>query len=419
MGGEIPPLTKMAIDKYENRTELHGVISKTNYEFVESVNTVTIAHLGEEWAKNIKKNKKYWRKHQKLRNLLGLGRNKAVIGIGAGISFQKNKDVLKRVVNADGVKSWPNREFITIVSNHQFKPLLKMGIVPDFVLLVDASDVVMDQLTKDIPKEAHNTQLITGVHAHPKVIGEWDKQGRGIVFYATKSDVIRDAVKKHIVRGYKEHEIELGGNVLNGSFMIGAAVMQSTVFMGVGNDLSFEIDNDIEKQRKGYYADGDYSTNSEVTGTGRDEGKSLKRWAGYSMERKRVIRIDEPIGSKRRYNFELDVIGTSQTLWVYKTWLETAMMGQTALPVYLHYFNCSEGGILGVMAKDDSDEALKDPDNWYFFDEVCINKKTGKQMYMTAMLEDAIDVFLKARRSQRWDNQMSPALYADGGEVGN
>ena len=405
-------------EDYDKRTELHGIISRENFNLVRSVNKMTIGHLGKVWTNNIKKNKKYWRRHQKVRDLTGLGRNKAVIGIGAGPSFHKNKDVLKNYVVPDGIKSWPDREFITIVSNHQFKPLLDMGIIPDFVLLVDASDVVMDQLTKDIPKEAKHTQLITGVHANPDVIGKWDGQGRGIVFYSTPAEVIQAASKEYIKRGYKEQALEMGGNVLNGSFMIGVSALQSTIFMGIGNDLSFKIDDDVDKQRKGYYADGDYSTNAKITGTGRDEGNSPKRWAGYRMERRKIISITDPIGCHARYNFELDVIGTSHTLWVYKVWLETTMMGQTALPVLFHYFNCTEGGILGVMARDNSDEALKNPKNWYFLDEMCINKHTGKQMYMTAMLSDAIEIYLKSRRSQTWDFDQD-ARYATGGEVVN
>ena len=403
-------------DDYDKREELHGVISREDFELVRKVNKMTIGHLGKEWANNIKKNKKYWRKHAKIRDLTGLGRNKAVIGIGAGPSFHKNKDVLKHYIVSDGIKEWQDREFITIASNHQFKPLLEMGIVPDFVLLVDASDVVMDQLTKNIPKEANGTQLITGVHASPNVLKEWDKQGRGVVFYSTPAEVIQVASKEYIKRGFKEQILEMGGNVLNGAFMVGVSALQSTVFMGIGNDLSFQIDDDVDKQRDGYYADGDYSTNAEVTGTGRDEGKSPKRWGGYSMERKRVISLNDPIGCHARYNFELDIVGTSHTLWVYKVWLETTMMGQTALPVLFHYFNCSEGGILGVMAKKNDDESLKDPSNWFFLDESCINKHTGKQMYMTAMLEDAIEIYLKSRRSQRWDFDQN-AQYADGSEV--
>lgn len=410
MGVKIPLHNRMD-DHYKKRTELHGVISKNNYEFVKHINVETANHFEKEWSNNVVSNKKYWRKHRKLRGLIGIAQNKAIIGIGAGPTFHKNKDVLKYVVNRDGIKPWHERDFVTIASNHQFKPLLDMGIIPDFVMLVDASDVVMDQLNKDIPKDASGVQLITGVHAHPKVIKEWDKQGRGIVFYTSPAPVIREAVKKYYKRDSRTHEIELGGNVLNGAFMVGIGAMQSTIFMGVGNDLSFKMNDDIDKQREGYYADGDYSSNAEVTGTGRDEGKSMKRWAGYSMERKRIIDINQTIGSKKRYNFELDIVGTSYTLWVYKIWLETTMMGQTERPVFFHYFNCSEGGILGVMAKEDTDEALKKPDNWFFLDEVCINKHSGKQMYMTAMLADAVEVFLKTKRSQEWHNH--GVLYAD------
>ena len=405
-------MAKTNAEKYAERPELHGVISQKNFEFVQTVNKTTGGMLSETWIRNVKSNKKYWRKHQKLRDLVGIGKNKAVIGVGAGQSFHKNKDVLKSYVNRDGVKSWGDRDFITIASNHQFKPLLEMGIIPDFVLVVDASDVIMDQLTKDIPSEAQGTQLIIGLHANPKVIKEWDKQDRGIIFYANTAPAIKEAADKYIKRGVKENIIELGGNVLNGAFMIGAGPMQSTIFMGVGNDLSFPMSEDAEEQRKSYYADGDYSTNAEVTGTGRDEGKSMTRWQGLNLERKRVITIDEPIGSLRRYNINLDVVGTSHTLWVYKIWLETTMIGQTNLPTYFHYFNCTEGGVLGVMAKEDDNESLFKEDNWYLLDEVCINKHTGKQMYMTAMLEDAFDIFLKTKRSQTWNGPVAPSANA-------
>jgi hypothetical protein len=198
---------------------------------------------------------------------------------------------------------------------------------------------------------------------------------------------------------------------------MGCAVMQSTIFMGIGNDLSFPVKDDLDEQRSSYYADGDYSTNAAVTGSGRDEGKSPKRWAGYSMERRKII---DParMGSMARYNFDLDIVGTTHTLWVYKIWLETVLVSQTNLPVFLHYFNCSEGGILGVMAREETDEALRKSDNWYFLDEVCINKKTGKQMYMTAMFEDAVEIFLKSRRSQKWEHR-NDVRYATGGAVAN
>lgn len=412
--GKFDHLKEATKEDYENvyneRDELHGVVSKNSFDFIRAVNQSTLRILGEEWIANIRKNKKYWKRHNKLRDMMSLGRNKAIIGIGAGPSFKKNQDVLCKYIIEDGLKPWEEREFVTIASNHQFKPLLKLGIIPDFVLLVDASAVVNNQLIEDIPESAKNTQLITGVHVNPNIIKHWDKQGRGIIFFTTPSGLIQDEAKVQGLTGYAENRLELGGNCMNGAWMIGTAVFQSTVFMGVGNDLSFELKDNVEEQRKSYYADGDYSSNAEVTGTGRDEGKSEKRWAGYKMERSKIQIPGKPLD---RYNFELDIAGTSHTLWVYKTWLESIIMTQTQHPVHLHYFNCTEGGILGVMAKSEEKEDMRKADNWFFLDEVCINKHTGKQMYMTAMLEDAIEIFLKARRSQSWNN-IESARYAMG-----
>jgi len=110
------------------------------------------------------------------------------------------------------------------------------------------------------------------------------------------------------------------------------------------------------------------------------------------------------------------VVGTSKTLWVYKTWLEGAIMSQTKAPVLFNYFNCTEGGILGVMAKDDRDEALFSKDNWYLLDEVAVNQHTGRPMYHTAMLKDATDLFIKIKRSKIWETPQD-AQYATGSEV--
>ena len=167
------------------------------------------------------------------------------------------------------------------------------------------------------------------------------------------------------------------------------------MFLAVGNDLSFPLNDDIDKQRDGYYADGDYSTNAAVTGTGRDEAKVMKRWAGFNLT-KSPIKLINPKGLDR-YNIELDLVGTSHTLWVYKTWLESTILRTSVVPnLSLHYFNCTEGGILGVMTKDvdyerffDGDDWRK-PENWYLLDEKC-------RCYHTALLEDAMEHFDKCK----------------------
>ena len=66
------------------------------------------------------------------------------------------------------------------------------------------------------------------------------------------------------------------------------------------------------------------------------------------------------------------------------------MLGQAKQPVSIHYFNCTEGGILGVMSRSTNPDNMNKPDNWYLLDEVC-------PIYHTAMFEDAVLEYLKAK----------------------
>jgi len=173
---------------------------------------------------------------------------------------------------------------------------------------------------------------------------------------------------------------EMGGIVMNACFMLGLTVFGSSVFITVGNDLSFEMSDHKKVRKASYYADGDYSSN---IGTGRDEAKSEKKWAGFTLTDRQIW-----TENKDRYDVKLDIVGTTHTLWVYKIWLESMLVRQTQGS--FHYFNCSEGGILGVMAKSDADEDLGKQDNWFLLDEVC-------KYYHTAKLEDALVHYLKCK----------------------
>jgi hypothetical protein len=427
--------------KYDDLKHLHGIIAREDYEYITKINENTLTTLGNEWEDHLTANKKLWKKSIPMKNgLFGLGKNKATIGIGSGQSFNINKDVLQHYVTQDGVKPWPERDFITISANHQFKPLLNMGIIPDFVLLVDASDVVYEQLCKDIPPYAKSI-LITGVHASPKVLKEWHKQGRDIVFYLNPAPrsmqtFHKIGLGKHHKAKFKDlnitgeqcvycgvppytggkkffhrsfcpynYKIDLGGNVLNGAWMIALTHLQSYVYMAVGNDLSFPIKKSVEDQRKAYYADGDYSSNAKGTGTGRDEAATWKKWAGFKLSKKQIWTPNSENCGVDKYNVKLDLVGTSGTLWVYKNWLETAILSQLDKKTSFHYYNCSEGGILGVMCKDRNPEAMKKPENWYMFDKVAVNKHSKAKMYHTAMLEDALNDFIKARRQFLWQKE--------------
>lgn len=391
---------------FEDMTPLHGVIKEVDYELIGHVNKGTISCLTDLWKDNAENNftSGLWDKHANVNDpsFVGMAKNKCVIGVGAGTSFNLNSDLLRRTLNLDGRRDWPDRRYVTIASNHQYKPLLDMGIIPDFVLVVDGSDVVYDQLCTDIPSIGQNTLFLAGIHCSHKVIKEWSEQGRGIVFYVNISKELEKIFRKGVKGDPKQYRVEMGGNVLNGAWGISITRMASTVFIGVGNDLSFKYDDEnVDNQRNSYYADGDYSSNAVGTGTGRDEAgkKNAKKWGGFTLKPKLIFDTSK---QGDRYNVDLDIVGTTHTLWVYKTWLESTLMRQidNPHPVSFRYFNCSEAGILGVMSKGSKDEELRDVSNWFLLDEKC-------KFYGTYMLKDAIELFDKAKEMFECNKRLS------------
>jgi len=398
--------------KYENVVkicpEFDGVISKFSWDHIGRSNVKTTGWLKKLWTANIEKNikNKLWKKHGSVRkDCIGLGKNKALIGVGAGQSFNKNKNILKQVTDFDGIKNWEDRDFIIAASNHMYKPLLAMGIIPDFVSLVDGSDVVMDQLNTDIPPEGQNSILLTGLHCSPKVLKEWSKQGREIRFYMPATEGLDKVFEKATRKKAINHEILQGGNVLNTLFSIGLRFLHTTTFMALGNDLSYPIQTKLEDQRESYYADGDYTSNAKGTGTGRDEASAGKKWLGFSLIPSLIY-----TGDLNRYNITLDIVGTSPTLWVYKTWIEGNVLLNAKSEVAYHYYNCSESGIAGVMNKDMKfrDKELRKDANWYLYDEVC-------PRWHTRMFKDAVQEFLKAKEALWQPEVMLPGVQAVGG----
>lgn len=382
-------------DVVKTHPEFKGIIDEKSWDFISYSDEGTVDALAKNWIANLEKNisSKRFKRHGGLdRDCTGCGRNKATIGIGAGASLNKNKKVLKAIHDIDGVKEFDSRDFIIVASNHMFKPLLKEGIIPDFVMVSDASDVVMDQLTKDIPESGRNCILIAGLHCSPRVLKKWEKQGRDIRFYLTHSPGVAERYVELTGADKERILIQQGGNVLNSCWTMSLKYFASTVFMAVGNDLSYKLHEDIDQRRKGYYADADYSSNALVTGTGRDEAKKKEGWMGFKLSKTNIISLD----ASKRYNVELEPVGTTGTLWVYKTWLEgNVLANSTREDFKFMYYNCTEGGISGVMCKDDTAEGREDIDNWYLMDTVC-------KSWRTRTLEDAVGEFLKAKEILKW-----------------
>lgn len=368
-------------------------IRQEEVDVMRNNNEVLRIKYAELWKNNLRNNcRKLFKKHGTITDdCVGLGRQKAVIAIGAGASFNKNKDLLKELYAMNMQVPFERQPFIFLACNHQFKPLLEMGILPHFVFLLDGTTVVYDQLCKDIPDYARGVTLICPLRVHHRVTHEWDRQGRSIRFYLGQNEWMEEEFKK--VMGYDANEDHIvvghGGNVMNQTFLIGVHCFKSTVYMCVGNDLSYDHYDNIEDRRKKYYADGDYSTN---IGTGRDEAKRELPWMGF--------RFEESILMQGEHILKFEPRATTHQLMLYKTWVENQLRIQAKLSkVSFQYFNCTEGGILGVLSRkslpdlDRSDltEVIKDKDNWYLLDEEMPKR------YITSTLEKACKLFLDAR----------------------
>ena len=296
---EMEEVRKISYDEMiAKHPHFEGVISRKNWEHIGYSDSATVGFFKKLWRDNLRENiaNGLWKKHGPLRkDCFAMGRNKAVIGIGAGASLKKNYALLKRLVLEDGRKDWKDRDFVFIASNHMFKPLLNDGVIPDFVILADASDVVKEHLLKDIPANGQNTVLIAGLQCDPSVLKKWSKQGRSIRFYISASEHQESAFREVSKENPKFYLAMQGGNVLNSAWSMGMMVFRSTVFMALGNDLSFPVDQDVDKRRDGYYFDRDYSAN---IANKRDEAKSEKMWMAFELERTRIITGD----ANKKYN---------------------------------------------------------------------------------------------------------------------
>jgi hypothetical protein len=378
------------------------------WDVMQKSNSQVLELLGDLWTKNLHDNlESLFDLHGTIKDgCWGQGQNRALIGIGAGPTFNKNKDQLAELcwLDAKAEAEMGDHPFVFVASNHQFKPCLELGIIPHFVVLCDGSDVVFDQLCVDIPDKAKGCVLLCPLRSSNRVLKEWTKQGRSIKFYMGENpemiDIFTDKMGYHPRdRGYT---LTHGGNVLNQMFLLGLRYLKSTVFMCVGNDLSYEYDTDLDKRRNTYYADGDYSTN---LGTGRDEAKRCFPWMGYTLE--------ESILCQGEYMVKFEPRMTTGQLMLYKMWVENQVAVQETWSKPIHYYNCTEGGILGVASRGggalhwdeekqrymlnmaDQVEKFNDRDNWFLVDEVLPKR------WHTTTLEKAAAGFLFARTKLR------------------
>jgi len=370
-------------DLLAHNPKLGAVVDPDTYKFLGNTSIKTKGALLDMWKKHLRANLDLFHKHGFVNDgCKGFGSNKATIAIGAGPSLNRHTKKLKELNHWNAQFEFKQQPFLFFCSNHQFKPYLDEGIIPHFVMLVDGSDsnAIYKQLCKNIPKRGHNVVLVCSLYANPKITHDWDKRGGAIQFYAPMGDWVPDEIPN-----IEKKQIMQGGNVMNTSWVISLGCMGCRVFMTVGNDLSYPICEDVsvEDRRKKYYADGDYSTN---LASKRDEAARQFKWMGFEMSTN--IFTGEP-------QIKMVPRSTVQSLYGYKNWLEINIGIQDQMEGSFHYFNCSEEGILGVVAKDKDRQNLKDRSNWLMLDDIFPKR------YHTRTLEEATTTFLAMRELWR------------------
>lgn len=368
-------------DLLKHNPKLGEVLDVDTYRFLDNSNAKTHSALLGMWKDHLKENVGLLEKHGFINDgCKGFGANKATIAIGAGPSLKRHTKRLKDLCHWNAGFKTTVQPFIFMSSNHQFKPYLEEGIIPHFVTLVDASesDAVYRQLCKNIPKRGLNTVLACTLYTNPKIVRDWDARGGIIQFYAPMGDWIAEEISD-----IGDKQVMQGGNVMNMAWILSFGCMGSRIFMAVGNDLSYPTVDNVESRRLGYYADGDYSTN---LASKRDEAARQFKWMGFEMR-------NDPFSGEPR--IDMKPRPTVQSLYGYKNWVEINIGIQEIHSKSFHYYNCSEEGILGVVAKDKSKDSLEDKDNWVLLDEIF------PKHYHTTTLEDATSQFITMREIWR------------------
>jgi len=358
---------------------LESIIPKSYWNYVTGSSKYTASVMEETWIENLNLNlKQLYPRHGSFVGQFGnFGKNKAVICVGAGPSFNKNKKFLKEVYDFNIKLPLNKQPFIIIASNHQYRPLLEMGILPHFVLLMDGGSHIYDQLTKKMPPLGKNTVLISTLLADNKMLNKWRKQGKGITFFLPEGEVYRDIFVKSSKDNPEPMTIGKGGNVINSGFLIALNQLGAREYIVLGNDLSFPLSTDVDNRRNTFYADGDYSTNHH------DEASDEFKWMGFEMEKSSVI------PGQSLVNFS--PMMTSKQLFMYKLWAEMhiGLWAKTQKP--FHFFNCSEGGICGVIAKSHHKKDMEDRDNWVLMDDLYPKR------WHTRTFMEAVTAYLETR----------------------
>jgi hypothetical protein len=279
-----PIINDIPIHVKENMIKVFKVSSKN-----------TVKSWSKIWVDNLKENIKLcdFSKYS-VYSLKDKFRGETAYLVGASPSLSKNVKELKK------------KKGIIITCSHALKYLIKNGIKPDYVVVLDAHEKQVDFL--DIGDESKDIKLLADIMVHPNIFKVWN--GR-VWFFRTIGEKPKDKIHNALWKLSKFNDlIYTGGNVMSGAYSIADLLgCKRVVYVGMDFSNSILSDSFVE------YADGS-----------RDEGTF------------------EHLDSFIHPDVNGLGVWTKQRMFMYKYWFDWMSLKTDRI----EHINATEGGILGA-----------------------------------------------------------------------
>lgn len=209
------------------------------------MNAVTVQYYLPMWLENMYRNfiKEYVkdiRDIKEVESIVAKGTPGLVIASGPSLFKYKHTDLLAKS------KFYTEKQGIIIATSHSLIPCLESGVVPDYVTITDAEDVMLEHIDHPIVDEYSSDIMgIFSTHIHPDVLDRWN--GDRIFVLTSIPDMTIPNVQG-VISGLFPNLTEF-----NAGAHVGAFSWNIAHFMGcdpiamIGLDCAFDIATPIEQ----------------------------------------------------------------------------------------------------------------------------------------------------------------------------
>ena len=214
---------------------------------IREIKTATALRFGDLWLRNFKANRNRIQSSPSVQALKNRFRGMPTVLVGAGPSLDKTIHCLTHVKG----------KAVLIASDAALKPMLKQGIVPNFVMTLDPQEDIAKFLT-GVPH--CGVILVAPTIIHPRILDLW--KGK-VVFYNKFAPDIPALVQIQ-KESPKVGILTPGGSVLSVAYDLGFQMGASPIIF-VGQDLSYDRKNTYSRagENEGQTLDGIYAKQSE------------------------------------------------------------------------------------------------------------------------------------------------------------